>query len=369
MDIASHYYAVLALCRMLGIKKDISRRIAYSSQFVDDALIERIGFKKVPRGVKCHVQGRKRFLDHAATCPRIMTVWSYRHRMMIEQLVPFHFIPACRGERFYQRMRTFPDSPILHAMTDHAVASGNSYQMGIILHVLGDAYSHKGFSGIVGRCNRIKKLRYQRSGIRDIRDRTLARYLRYVDAFFLRLFGRILPVYSHSHVGTLPDISSAEWQYEYDTGTAFIARFQKSGPISNPERYITAFKEMRRILLLFIKEHPGIAEDPPAFQEEELFYEQLTKAYSRKESVRSWQSFLLKHDLLEASDISMHYHPHTWIRAAFSDYGKKKYSQRKVLNAKPATDFVRSDWYAFYNAAQEYKEQYDMLVVSHGLYK
>ncbi|MBW6458702.1 MAG: hypothetical protein K0B52_06025, partial [FCB group bacterium] len=303
------------------------------------------------------------------TCPRIMTVWTYRHRTMIEQLVPFHFVPACRGERFYQRMRTFPDSPVLDALVEHAIASGDMYEIGIVLHVLGDAYAHRGFSGIIGRCNRIKKLRYERDGVRDIRDRTLARYLRYVDGLFLRLFGRIMPMYSHSHAGTLPDIASAEWQYKYDTGTAFIARFRDSGPISNPERYIAAFDQMRLILNRFIEAHPAMAGDPPAFWDKELFNIQLTKPCSRSESEHAWRSFLLKHDLLDAHDPYLHYDAHAWIRRAFSDYGKKKYSQRKVLNAKAASDFAHSDWYAFYTAAREYKEQYELLIVRYGLYK
>ena len=368
VDVSSHYYAVLAMCRMLGIKSVESRRIAYSSQFVDDALIERVSFKRVPRGVKCHVHGKKRFLDQAATCPHITTVWTYRNRTMVEQLVPFHFVPACRGERFYQRMRTFPDSPILDALVQHALASGDSYQLGIVLHVLADAYSHKGFSGIIGRCNRIKKLRYKREGVRDIRDRTLARYLRYVDGLFLRLFGRIMPVYSHSHVGTLPDIASAEWSYKYDTGTSFFARFEDSGLIRNPERYIQAFDHIRLILNRFIKAHPEICEDLPAFRDEELFRKQLIKPYSRAESIRTWKLFLLDHNLLDRDDPGLNYDPHQWIRDAFADYGKRKYAQRRVLNAKPVPEFARSDWYAFYSAAREYKEQYDLLVIRYDLY-
>ncbi|WP_164967600.1 DUF6765 family protein [Arcobacter sp. CECT 8985] len=39
MEISSHYYALLALCRIRGAKKEIAHKIAYASQFVDDAKI------------------------------------------------------------------------------------------------------------------------------------------------------------------------------------------------------------------------------------------------------------------------------------------------------------------------------------------
>ena len=39
MEISSHYYALLALCRTCGINKEIAHKIAYASQFVDDAKI------------------------------------------------------------------------------------------------------------------------------------------------------------------------------------------------------------------------------------------------------------------------------------------------------------------------------------------
>ncbi len=42
MKIDAHYYTVLAFARMVGYKKEIAHQIAYASQFVDDAKINKM---------------------------------------------------------------------------------------------------------------------------------------------------------------------------------------------------------------------------------------------------------------------------------------------------------------------------------------
>ena len=40
MEISSHYYGIYALCIACGIRQDITEKIAYASQFVDDTQAE-----------------------------------------------------------------------------------------------------------------------------------------------------------------------------------------------------------------------------------------------------------------------------------------------------------------------------------------
>lgn len=362
MDLNTHYYAVLALCRRLGIKADTAGKIAYASQYVDDALIKRIIFKKTPRGVPCHLFGKKRGLDHTATCPRIMTVWNYRPRIMIEELVPFHFIPAGRGSSFQEKIRTFPDSPLLRSLGETAVRSGNIYLMGIFLHVLGDAYAHQGFSGMISRRNRLSGLKVRRSSIRGFNEYVINHYMIYIDSTISRIFGRVLPIYSHSHAGTLPDIASAEWSYRYDTGKSFIARYRYSGPISNPQRYRQAFEEMKTYLQDFILAKPDIVESAPDFDDFEELYAFMCKPVSLRKSGGLWQHFLLDKGLLPENHFGLNYDPHEWLKKAFLNYNKKTFSQRIVYNAEAAENFQKTDWYNFYLAARDYKEHYDRLI-------
>ncbi len=234
------------------------------------------------------------------------------------------------------------------------------------MHVLGDAHAHRGFSSLISRRNRVRKLKIDSSSIKDFRDNVISWYMSKVEWIFSRIFGRILPLYSHSHVGTVPDIPSAEWSYEYDTGTSFIPVFKSSGHISNSERYIKAFAEMRDILTQFIELNPDIVEEVPDISMND-FKEQLVKKVSRQESIQDWGIFLVKRGLMNETD-KIHYDPHDWLREAFRDYRKKKYSQIVVQGADPIEDFAHSDWYEYYKAAREYKEHYDLLVVKHDLY-
>lgn len=368
MDINTHYYAVLALCRMLGIAPDPAGKIAYASQYVDDALIKRVIFQKPPRGIKCHIFGKKRGLDQTATCPRIMTVWNYRPRVILEELVPFHFVPAGRGRNFSEKIRTFPDAPILKILGTAAVESGNLYSMGIFLHVLGDAYAHQGFSGMINRRNRLKSLKVKKSTIRGFNEHLINYYMIYVDSVISRIFGRILPFYSHSHAGTLPDIASAEWSYRYDTGENFIARYRSSGVISNPLRYRQAFEEMSTYLENFINLNPGICEAVPEFHDKDELYSFMTKAMSLRESAACWRNFLLDKKLLPPDHPALSYDSQEWLKKAFKNYNKKTYSLRVVANAETADDFPHSDWYAFYLASREYREHYKRLVTRFYIY-
>lgn len=368
MDVDIHYYAVLALCRMLGIRPGPAEKIAYASQYVDDALIRRIIFKSTPRGVRCHIFGKKHGLDHAATCPRIMTVWNYRPRVMLEELVPFHFVPAGRGSSFGEKIRTFPDSPLLKELGDATLRSGNIYEMGVFLHVLGDAYAHQGFSGMISRRNRLRALKVRKSTIRGFNEHFINYYMIYVDSVISRLFGRILPIYSHSHAGTLPDIASAEWSYRYDTGKTFIARYRSSGLISNPQRYRQAFGEMKSYLQAFIARNPEIAEDSPGSQDFEELYCFMAKPVSIRESAETWKRFLLDNTLLPQSHPALVYDREKWLRSAFVNYSKKAFSPRVVINAEAADDFLQSDWYKFYLASREYRERYELLITRHAIY-
>ena len=367
MEIGSHYYAVLALCRILGIKKDIAYRIAYSSEFVDDSLIDRVIFKNAPRGVRCHIFGKKKGLDHSATCLPIATVWTYNQKKIIHVFVPFHFVPGCKGSQFDKKMRTFPDSPILKTLTERAIESGNPYSIGIIMHVLGDAHAHQGFSGVISRRNRVKSLKIARESVRGFMDTIIAWYMTHVEWLFSRVFGRILPLYSHSHVGTVPDIPSAEWSYKYNTSQTPVPEFKSTGPIKNRERYIDAFDRMRVILSRFMEQYPELKEDVPHL-DIDTFNEQLTRPISRRESIVDWEDFLVEHKLLDETDTALHYEAHDWIRQAFKDYKRKKYSRPIVWNAQPIDDFSQSDWYKYYQAARDYKEYYDLLILQNRVY-
>ncbi len=49
MKVDAHYYAVLAFCRACGFSKGSVHKVAYASQFVDDAKINHIVIRGFPQ--------------------------------------------------------------------------------------------------------------------------------------------------------------------------------------------------------------------------------------------------------------------------------------------------------------------------------
>ncbi|MDZ7795838.1 MAG: DUF6765 family protein [Candidatus Marinimicrobia bacterium] len=281
----------------------------------------------------------------------------------------FILSPAGAAGPFRKKWRTFPHSTLLKYLIEDAVNNGNTYFLGIVLHVLADSYSHRGFSGIISRRNRIKSLRVKKESVRGMHERFINTYMMHGDGVISRIFGRVLPSYSHTGAGIIPDISSAEWEYKYDTATSFIGRYRPGGPVSNPDRYRAAFEKIQQILERFAVKHPGICGERPAFRDLGSFHRLLVKPRGLRTAVEEWKRFIEEHHLMEAEDPSMHYDPHTWLREAFQDYNKKKYSRRVITNAAAIPDFIHSDWYAFYRAAGEYRDRQHRLAVFHGIYR
>ena len=369
MEIGSHYYAVLALCRLLGMKKKIASKVAYSSEMVDDALIERVMFKEARAGLKLQKMGSYLGLDSCSTCPHLMTVWSYNHAKMMKTLVPFHFIPSCKGNEFNRRIRTHPDSPMLKDFLEDDYVMKSPFHLGIILHVLGDAFAHQGFSGIVSRGNRIRKFRVNLDTISGTGDRFLAKLISHHPELHSRTLARVLPMYSHSRVGTVPDLPSVEWSYEYDIAYKnLLPRYVTSGLISNPQRYIKAFEKFQSLILRFLALHPKFKEKNDIDFELSNFFLQLTKNVSREETEHSWRKFMLKHALFDFNDHDLYYDKHYWLKHAFENYKARLNSKKVFYKAIPKVDFLESDWYHYYLAQREYKKQYALLAEKYEIY-
>ena len=80
MEKSSHYYAVLALSRICGMKKEYALCLAYASQFVDDAKINHFRFKE-PKVSDQLFEERdgKQILVNVATCHSYFVV-SHKYR-------------------------------------------------------------------------------------------------------------------------------------------------------------------------------------------------------------------------------------------------------------------------------------------------
>lgn len=63
-------------------------------------------------------------------------------------------------------------------------------------------------------------------------------------------------------------------------------------------------------------------------------------------------------ELFKKDDPRLKYDKNGWLKAAFSNFDKKKFNQRKVEGAQLATKFSDSNWYKYFLAVKWYKNKF-----------
>ena len=144
MNAEFHYYSVYFLCLRAGLSEERCANIAFSSQYVDNAIlaydIDDDGFD-----YKTEVTQNYIFWDEAT----LRNIY-----------LPFHFVPGeldrARSERVdgaASRWTVTPDSPLAKEMLIAALRSGDDFRIGIALHAYADTWAHQNFSGRTEACN------------------------------------------------------------------------------------------------------------------------------------------------------------------------------------------------------------------------
>ena len=148
MNVEFHYYAVYFLALRAGFAEDEARRLAMSSQYVDDAIYE----YEVVGG-----SGRL-FLPYNTIITQNYSFWDESTRDSV--YLPFHFIPgdgakasAARKDGSADPYLVTPDSPIAKELLVAALKTRNLYRVGIALHSYADTWAHQQFSGRISELN------------------------------------------------------------------------------------------------------------------------------------------------------------------------------------------------------------------------
>ncbi len=154
MQLDFHFYATYALARAAGLKDDFARRIATASQFVDDAADEEVpaalrGASHAPI-VTAH---KMEDLRNTAAARRT----EFEDQQLI--WVPFHFLPGVHGSSTSEKLVCQMDGLLVKDVKQLAVSRAKAWNgpelLGVTAHVLGDTFSHHGFSGVCSRRNRV----------------------------------------------------------------------------------------------------------------------------------------------------------------------------------------------------------------------
>jgi hypothetical protein len=144
MNAEFHYYAIYFLCLRAGMGARRCSDIAFSSQYVDNAIL---AYDIEDGGFSYRSQATQNY-----------SFWDEETLRGI--YLPFHFIPgvpeAAARERLdgrASRWAVTPDSPLARELLVAALRSGSDFRIGIALHAYADTWAHQHFSGRVEQLN------------------------------------------------------------------------------------------------------------------------------------------------------------------------------------------------------------------------
>ena len=377
MKLDAHYYATLGFCRLAGMDEALACRVAYACQYVDDATlncIELLG--DAPAGVATESVGGKEYFLNMATCHSYVDVPTFTYEAMIANTVAFHFVPrgpdalgSGNGEdsagavpydgesRFTRMLVCHPESPIMKALVEDAVAQACPVYLGIVLHAYLDTFSHEGFSGLLSKANEVDSPTACGNMPDTWRDSAwdFVQFTRHVLKKDPRKW---IPSYGHARALDYPDYPYLTWTCRRDRSPLFAGDMVEE-TIRNQPRFRAAFEGLLGVVGRFLEKGGKAVERPPNADEvkEELFRTLLHRD-GDKDRLKAWRMALVHHGLLTAGSPPLEYRPASWFEQAFTGISPKKHKGRRSVAARPKPGIESSDWYAFYKAQRRYKERF-----------
>lgn len=366
MEISSHYYALLALSRICGISKDTSHKIAYASQFVDDAKIN------------CITSTDGFDMENIATCHSYSKIRTFNYQAMIHNTVSFHFPPGCEGDDFTQKLVCKENSPIIRQIIEEEI-TGYPEIFGMLMHIYADTFAHQGFSGLLSSQNDIEKLE----------AKNLLKFQNGVWSYFSYLwknlkilnrfkeekdFDDFMPAYGHGQAEHYPDIPYLEWSYEYSHDRCNRSNGE-TVEVNNVERFRRAFENIQECLVSYLEKHPKYKD--PNFNENKKksslveFFEILKARESTKNKIKSWQRFLVNNEYYNHKEDNhiISYNETLWIKELIKDYDEESelHKKRTLTNIAFNDGYEESSWIKFITGSATYKINLQTLCAEHGL--
>jgi len=367
----AHFYALLALARSVGIEKETAHKIAYASQFVDDARVNKITLAADnPTDLLSKFENNE--IINAATCHSYSDLSTYNYSSMTANTSAFHFVPGCEGRNFPKKMRCKKESKIIKSIIEQVVNIDDPIKLGITLHAYADTFSHQGFSGIASKVNDVEAVRESNqiyiSNFQLLKEKRWQEIGTRISTCFSELIkDRIVPAYGHGQVYSYPDIPYLEWRYEYDRTDNFSSQYRVSR-VKNKKRFIEAFKKIKKILQEFLENNKQYRDDSVSEVDDEEFNSVLTARKVEEERIAAWKKFMLANEFMSPADKGiLEYDEEQWLKEAFKDFINCDFEQRIVNDVYLADDFLQSNWYKYYQGIQWYKELFFKAAEANGL--
>ncbi len=335
MQIDFHHGVTYVLARLAGFSREEADVIAYSAQYVDDA-VDAGGIEFDNGAMYARICSAHKMLD-------------YRNfEALADHLVwmPFHFLPGngglpagCDPEgSFVRKLQCVPNSPVARDMVISVIRNRHQrhalHRLGIAMHTYADTWAHQGFVGVRHAINHATEL----TGPDGQHDHS---FMDRVKNYFVDI---VLPL-GHGTVLSNPDKPWLLWGYTNGLGE----RVERN----NPKDYMDACDHMCRAMQCFRSgdiEHgaPGL----PA-RDRAIVYEMIVSLKDDDEKKRhaEWLAAVAR-GVFSFGPETVAYRGEgegSWKHAALGAHDEPSGGY------KYTPSFLRSDWKLFHDALQAHR--------------
>lgn len=210
MNIEFHHAVTYICARLAGFTHEDAEIVAYSAQYVDDAVGDGLVF-----------------FENGACYARNSTAhkgYDYKNLARMANRfvwIPYHFIPSndglAAGEEpdgpFVSKLITRPDSPpaqdMMQVCVEHQDRPYSLHRLGIAAHAYADTWAHQGFAGIPHEINCVSNV------VRN--DNSDEGFRRRVSNWLSEAIGNTLPL-GHGAALGYPDLAHLVWSYRNGLG-------------------------------------------------------------------------------------------------------------------------------------------------------
>jgi hypothetical protein len=345
MQMDFHFGVTYILARLSGFSQNDSYKVAYSAQYVDDAIYDKSVlfdngaiFKPLCSAHKAlDYRNFDKLSDHF--------VW-----------IPFHFLPGNfllkenekKNYKFYELVKCLPNSYLAKDMVNECIKSNKNkeslYRLGITMHVYADTWAHQKFSGIQHYSNKVTYLEDD-----DVSKNLLNKVSNYFKDIFDKKISKIVdevkPI-GHGSVLSYPDRPYLKWSYK-DFEGKHIKR-------DNALIYLEAVEYMYKALQRFKKGDPlaNVSKLDKDIKNKFLKYFRMFTESNGEKRLEKWIK-LIENGTFGFKDKSVFYDSigkESWMFKALK--GNIDYEGKLI---KYYEEFFDSDWKKFHDALYKHR--------------
>lgn len=346
-----HHAGTYLLCRLAGMKSEYAEVVAYSAQYVDDAIYDHtLIFENGGAFQQKQTAYKNETLEDVAD--------NFDVSLAFDILIPFHFLPDVKPYNTDQDLVTDPESKVLERLLEDIKDRGSEsiglHRLGIGLHCYADIFAHQDFIGFCSEYNEVSLEEGEDEGT------------------FIDLFTDKAPI-GHAPVVHNPDLPYMEWAYKRDGELIEVNNVQ--------DRFLPGMREMYGFIVDFLAANPqykGNTKTKSFEDYEDKLWKLLIQEDSQEErhnnwleSIRSNEFGFTDHDEI---DENLDYDERAWFNKAVEVVSPEgilesitDFFDKYTMNYdryRKEDGFAKSNWVKFMLAAEKhlYKVNKEIMV-------